>query len=177
MFYQNDVQVIKFPGSARLYRVDDRTTSSESVTFKPGEPISKDGSDSENYVSLIHEGEPVVGSSAIFIGICKKESTETSAANGTVEVTTVLGGITVLRGNANTATNVNTDAKWDALIGDSVTFNVTAVPIFTINEDEGDDPNVHGLKMIDADINSGKIDVLPSILACEGGPLTGQTMD
>ena len=92
-----DIKVIKSPGPTRTVRVDDRTTSGASATIKPGEPIKK----STNFAILLADGDPEVGTDE-FLGIAKKESTETSAADGVVEYYSMIPGLTELQGKVTT---------------------------------------------------------------------------
>jgi len=166
-----DIEVIKGRGPVRVAKVDDRTTSGTSATLKAGEPLKKSG----NFAILCATGDPEVGTDE-FLGVAAAESTETSTADGQVSYLSIVPGLTELRGKATTPGNMDTDAELLGLLGDYVAFDLTA-GVFTIDEDEGDDPNVHGLKIVAGDIVRGTLDVLVHALATEAAPLTGQTMD
>lgn len=164
---ENDLQVVKHPGPRRKYRAEDRTTSSQSATMKPGEPV-KVGGTGNNFAALIASGDPEAGTDE-FIGVVAKESDETSSADGHVEVTTVIPVITVIRGKATTTTNVDTESELNAILGDWVTFSYDDTN-FTIYAKEGSDPDVHGLKIVDGDINNYTVDVIAHGSACEASP-------
>ena len=166
-----DIKVIESPGSAREFNADDRTTSGASATLKPGEPVKRDNA---NFCLLVATGDPEIATD-LLVGVVKEESTETTSADGKVLVTTLLPG-SVLRGGATTAGNVDTAAKLLGLIFDYVAFDVTTGTV-TIDEDEGDDPNVHGLCIQDGDIDRGELDVTVHLNATMMAPLIGQTMD
>lgn len=136
------------------FRVDDRTTSSASATHKPGEPLKQSNG---NFALLLADGDPEQGTDA-FIGIALNESTETSSAEGSVDVEVVVPFVTRLRGRATTAANMDTDSELKAFIQDAVCFDLVA-GVFTVDEDEGDDPNVHSLVIVDGDIAKGTLDV------------------
>ena len=136
------------------FRVDDRTTSSASATHKAGEPLKQNNA---NFALLCADGDPEQGTDA-FIGLAHNESTETSAAEGLVDVEVIVPFITRIRGKATTAANIDTDAKLKGVLQDAVNFDLVA-SVFTIDEDEGDDPNVHSLVIVDGDINKGTLDV------------------
>lgn len=176
---QNDVWIIKYPGGNLLYNAEDRTTSSVTATIKAGEPVKRAGTGG-NFVQPLADGDPEI-STDIFAGVGAKESTETSTADGTVVVSQILGGVSILRAKATTVANIDTAAKLLALQGDYVCFDVTASTgtngIFTIDENQGDDPNVRGLQILTGDIVLGTLDVLVHALATSGAPLVGQTMD
>ena len=175
----NDVKVIKNPGTAFTFNAEDRTTTSITTTMKPGEPVKRGGTGG-NFVIPLATGDPEI-STDILVGIVAKTSTEGSTTDGEVEITQIDGGRTWLRADATTSTNIDTAAKLLALQGDYVTFDLTAVTgtngKFTVDENEGDDPNVHGLMIITGDFNKGTLDVLPHALATASAPLIGQTMD
>ena len=165
----NDIKVIKGAGATRVYEVEDRTDSGTSYTLKPGEPLKESG----NYMGLIATGDPELGTD-VFSGITRKESTETSTVDGKVEVITLNPGRTVLRGDPTTSTNIDTASELIAVMLNNVCFDLTASTgtngIFTIDEDEADDPNVHGLKIVDGDIDSLWLDVIPNVMTTEHAP-------
>lgn len=168
----NDIKVIKAPGSRRKRRVAAGTP----IAIERGEPLKKGGT-GNNFAVLLETGDPTVGSTIQpMLGIAAKDSTETAALDGRVEYVSLIPGQTVLRGRATTVANIDTDAKLAALEGDYVAFDLTGA-VWTIDEDEGDDPNVHGLEILGGDITRGTLDVLVHALATEAAPLTGQTMD
>lgn len=149
-------------------RAEDRTTSTHIATMKPGEPVEKGASGvvaaAGNFAVLALGGSPADGTN-LFLGVVKEESDETSALDGHVNIYLVGLG-SRLRGTATTPGNVDSIAKFDALVLDTVTFdgiaaatgNTTTTP-YTINENEGSDENVHGLQMLHCDILTGAIDV------------------
>lgn len=142
------------------FRVDDRDTSSASATIKPGEPVKQNNA---NFVLLCATGDPEQGTDA-FVGIAHNESDETSSAEGTVDVEVVAPYVTRIRGRATTSTNIDTDAELKGVLMDAVTFDLSSGD-FTIDEDETDDPDVHGLVIVDGDINKGTLDVYVKPLA------------
>jgi len=140
------------------FYVNDRTTSSASATIKPGEPVKlEDAVSGYNFALILATGEPNVTSSTRFVGIAEDESDETSTADGSVNVAIVVPFITKLRCKATTVANINTVAKVKLLWGHTVTFDLTST-VFTVDENEGDDPNDHGLVMVDFDIEKGLVD-------------------
>jgi len=167
----DDIKVVKNPGTAYKYNVSDRDTSSASATIKAGEPV-KTYSTNE-FVVIIADGDPEISTDQ-FIGVARKESTETATADGKVEVVTLIPMSTVLRGKATTAGNIDTASELLAYLNDWVTFDVTS-SVFTIDENETTDPNVHGLMIIGGDTTDKTLDVFvhPLVIAS----LVGQTMD
>lgn len=114
-----------------------------------------------NYADLILDGDPEAGTD-IFLGITKSASSNTATADGKVEVE-IVGPGTCLSGRMTTPANANTAALLLAIMGDFVAFDrsaATAVGVLTIDENEGSDPNVHGLFIVDGDIVKGTLEVL-----------------
>lgn len=173
----NDIKVVKNPGATETFKVDDRTSSSQTTNLLPGEPVKL----STNYVIALATGDPEIGTDE-FVGIVRKQSTETSSADGTVEVYTC-NTDTRLRGQATTTTNIDTAAELLGIIGDFICIDVTGAGtngptgVFTFDENEGTDPNVHGFKVIDGNTTKGSLDVSVHMNASQAAPLTGQTMD
>ena len=165
----NDIKVLNEHrvGTIKM-RVEDRTTSTHDFTIKPGEVVEKGASGavaaSGNFAVLALGASPVDGTN-LLIGICKEESDETTALDGHGVFYLMEYGVR-LRGKATTPGNIDTQAKFDALVLDNVTFDGIAdkgaSPVttpYTINENEGDDPNVHGLQIINGDIEGGTLEV------------------
>lgn len=169
---KNDVTIVDSTGGVvREFRVDDRTTSGASATIKPGEPVKKSG----NFVVLLATGDPEIGTDE-FVGIAVDESTETSSADGVVNVFVPAPGKSVMRCKATTTTNIDTDDELEGVLQDCVTFDLTGTT-FTVDENEGDDPNVHGLQIVDGDISKGTLDFVVQQNAGHGGGTVGQTRD
>lgn len=155
----NDIKVISGGQGVKQFRTDDRDTSSETATLKPGDVVKRGGA-GNNFATVALTGDPEVGTD-ILLGVVYSESTETASADGVVNVE-LISGDTVLRGKAATATNMDTDAELLLLLNDYVAFDRSAANsggTLTIDEDEGDDPNVHGLNILDGDIVKGTLDV------------------
>ena len=171
---KNDVKIVKHPGPVRQYDTEDLTNSDESTVLYPGEPVKRTDSTAD-YVERLETGDPEQGADE-FIGIVAKESTETSSADGKVNVYTLIPALTVLRAKAQTTTNINTAAKLLAYMHNWIVFDLTSTT-FTLDENAGDDPNKSGLKIIGGDITRYTLDVLVNAQVCEAGVKTGQTID
>jgi hypothetical protein len=169
---KNNYKVVRYPGPARTYLAEDRTTSSVTATMKVGEPVKVGGTGS-NFVKPLATGDPEVGTDE-FVGVVCRESDETSTLDGDVEVITCVPVRTVLRAKATTSTNVDTQTELDGLLNDWVCGDVTASSgtngVFTIDEDEATDPNGHGFKIVDGDIIAYTLDVIVHAMAGEGAP-------
>jgi hypothetical protein len=153
----NDYKLVKGSvGPTILCNAEDRTTSTLTVTMKPGELVKKGGTGG-NFVIPLLDGDPELGTDEV-VGLVRKESTETSSADATVEVILLVPGMQI-RGKVTTAANMNTAAELLAIMGDNVAGDVSSLAQ-TVDEDEGDDPNVHGFKIIAGDIVKGTIDFI-----------------
>lgn len=150
---KNDIKIINqsdgLAGKILSFNVEDRTTSGASATIKPGEPVKRGGT-GNNFVTLLATGEPVI--TAPMVGVAVSESTETSSADGSVQVFVPTPGVAVMRADATTAANLA-----DTILYDTVTFDLNA-GVFTVDEDEGDDPNVHGLQILSYDADADTVD-------------------
>ena len=177
----NSIQILKFAGDTRTYKVDDRDTSLIGATIKAGEPVVACG----NFAARVGTFQPRIATlNGRFIGVAQKESTETASANGVVDVITVIPGQTVLEGAATTIANVDTAAELLTYLNNYIAFDATTEPAsttaatITIDENDTDDPNGNGLILIDGSGDArGLCDVLVHILATAQGNLYGQTMD
>lgn len=153
---KGDVSIVELKNvSTRQFVREDRTTSSATATAKAGEPLKK-SADAANDVILLATGDPEIGTDE-FVGIAADESTETSTVDGVVNVYIPTPGITVMRAKATTPGNVNTAAERLGVLFDCVTIDLTG-SIFTIDEDEGNDNNVHGFVILDVNITNGDVD-------------------
>lgn len=167
---KNDVKIIKEAGGDYLqFDVQDRTSSSDTQLLV-GDPVKKSG----NYVIHLATGDPEIGTDE-FVGIVAEASTETSTADGTVMVFVPVAGKSILRCNATTAGNIDTAAELLGVQLDCVTFDLTSTT-FTVDENEGDDPNVHGLQIVGGDV-SGYLDFTIQQNAGLSGGTVGQTRD
>jgi len=152
---KSDVQIVDgagVPTPTRKFRVEAAATA-----ILVGEPV-KIGGTGSNYVIPLADGDPEVGTDRM-VGIAASASNETASADGTVEVYMILPDSTVMRAKATTGTNIDTDAELLLLLNDSVTFDFSS-STYTIDENEGDDPNVHGLIIVDGDIANKTLDFI-----------------
>lgn len=173
----NDIRVISGGHGVKQFKTDDRDTSSETATLKAGDVVKKGGA-GNNFATVVLTGDPEIGTD-VMLGVVHTESTETASADGVVDVE-MFGQGTVIRGKATTAANMDTAAELLLLLNDYVTFDRSAANsggTLTIDEDEGDDPNVHGLCIISGIVARGELDVLVHTNATIYGSLVGQTMD
>lgn len=149
-----DVKVVGGPsGGVFNWAVEDRTGTTTVASIKPGEPVEAGGT-GNNFALPCVNGDPVQAGSSRMIGIGASESTETSSADGYMDVEHIIPMATVLECAVTTPANVNTRAEFDGIQGDTVCFDAAAINAsrdttpFTIDEDEGDDPNDHGLVIV-----------------------------
>jgi len=172
-----DIQVLneQLFGTVKL-KVEDRTTSTHIATIKPGEIVEKGasgaGAASGNFAVLALGDNLGDDGTDLLLGICKEESDETSTVDGH-GVFYLLGLGVRLRGRATTVANIDTTAKLDALVLDNVTMDgitaatssTTTTP-YTIDENDGDDPNVSAFQILTGDIVEGLLEVRVVAATC-----------
>lgn len=136
------------------------TEANVKLGIEAGDAVKLTGTGT-NFADLILDGDPE-GGTDIFLGITKNAASNTAAANGKVLVELVGPG-SCLSGRMTTPANADTAAELLGIMGDYVCFDrsaATAAGVLTIDEDEGTDPNVHGLFIVDGDITKGTLEVL-----------------
>jgi hypothetical protein len=155
----NNLRILKGGYTVRRFR----TEANVKLGIASGDAVKAAQGTGTNYVDLVLDGDPEEATD-MFLGITRSGSTNTAAADGVVDVE-IVGPGTIIEGKANTAANVNTDAKLLGLLFDFVCFDrsaATAAGTITIDEDEGTDTDVHGLTILDGDIVKGTLLVTPT---------------
>ena len=142
-----DVTIVSTGGKEAL---PVRVFKTEAATSIEEGDLVKIGGTGNNFAVKIATGDPEVGTDRI-LGVAKADSSDTASAAGEVKVY-MIDNRTVLRANATTGSNLA-----DGLLLDSVTMDVTA-GVITIDEDEGDDPDVHGCVILDYDADEDTVD-------------------
>lgn len=142
------VSIISNPGPVLTFNVEAGAAGS----IIPGYPV-KIGGTGNNYVVGLATGDPEIGTDRM-IGVAVSTSTDTASADGTVQVQTVVPNMTVMRAEAQAGANLA-----DGILLDSVTFDL-ATGDYTIDENEGDDPDVHGLVVVDYDADADTVDFM-----------------
>jgi len=119
------------------WQVDD-TTSSSINPILVGE-LLKEADTSGNPYAIKMVATHAIGTAAPILGVSANDGTETSTANGVVDVYIPLPGV-IFAGKATTAANFDTQSEINALVGDQVTIDVSTtgtVDTQTIDEDDG----------------------------------------
>lgn len=116
----NDI-TLKEPGAfgtigTRRYQVQAAATA-----INPGEPVSK--ALGAQYVTALATNKPVVATD-FMAGIAMSTSTQTASADGYVDVLPLVPGVQYLI-KPNVAATWDTQAEYNALIGDRVLFDLT----------------------------------------------------
>lgn len=159
-----DVKIVDAPYNVVptiVCKVDDYTTSS-STQILAGEPVKLSAAGG-NVVVKLATGEPKIGTDIVF-GIAASDDTATATADGEVEVYAPLPGI-IYRCKATTPANLAEGIRYD-----TVTFDLTGTT-YTVDEDEGTDEDVHGLRIVDFDATNGTVDFEIKINATRYGAL------
>jgi len=135
------VSIVKGKNFTRRFETGANTLLSAGTPVKMG----------TNVVVALATGDPEIRTDQ-FVGITSNASTDTATVAGFVDVIVIIPGETVLRAPATTPANLAA-----GILGDSVTFDVTT-GVYTVDEDEGDDPDVHGLLIVGYDATNGTVD-------------------
>lgn len=93
-----------------------------------GQPVTK--ALGQRYVIAAADGTPVVGTDYL-AGIAMTDSTQTASADGEVWVMPLVPGV-IYGGAPETPASWDTQAEYDALVGDRVLFNLAA-GLYTIS--------------------------------------------
>ena len=112
---------------SRIYQV-----AASATLIYPGEPVKKNAVE-DAVVIKSATAEPVT-TDPTFCGIAVSTSTNTAAAAGTVEVYEQMIPGQTYRCAATTTTNIDTQAEYDALVGERVNFTLSGTT-FTVDED------------------------------------------
>jgi len=110
------------------------------------------------YVTPLVTNDQVIGTNTAIIGLAAGSSTHTALVDGYVDVYMPLPGI-VYEGYADTASNIDTQAKLDAYMNDRVQALVSATTIagdWTIDEDGGED-QTSPFMLVDGDFERGTV--------------------
>ena len=148
---KGDVRIYKNPYNSLptiTVKVDDRTTTSDTAIYA-GEPVKIYGAEGGNYATHLATAEPIIGTD-IVLGITASDSTETSTVNGEVEVYLPLPGV-IYACKATTPANLE-----EGILLDTVTFDLSGTT-YTVDEDEGTDENVHGLRILGYDSDTEEV--------------------
>lgn len=159
-----DVKIVDAPYNVVptiVCKVDDYTTSS-STQILAGEPVKLSAAGG-NVVVKLATGDPEIGTDVVF-GIAASDDTATATADGEVEVYAPLPGI-IYRCKATNPANLAEGIRYD-----TVTFDLTNAT-YTVDEDEGTDEDVHGLRIVDFDATNGTVDFEIKINATRYGAL------
>lgn len=123
----NDVIVLN-PGAFGTVGARKHNVAKEYTTvINPGEPVGKTLGGTDVYAALT--ATPSVGTTYL-AGIAVSTSTQTTTADGTVDVLPIVSGVVYL-GNPQTAADWDTQAEYDAKVGSRLKFNLSA-GVYTI---------------------------------------------
>lgn len=153
----NDIRVLKHGMTVQRFR----TEANAEVGLREGDAVKRGGTGG-NYAVLCANGDPEQATD-IFLGVTKGGSTNTASAAGVVDVELCVTG-TVLEIKANTPSNIATDANLLGVLNDYVAFDRSADTVagtLTLDENEGDDPDVHGFMILDGRITDGMLFCTP----------------
>lgn len=129
-----DIEILRTAGgNVPTYRWQ---TDAGDADIEAGFPVKLKAAGSP-YVIGLADGDLTIGTDTAMVGVAAGDSTHTAAADGYVDVYMPLPGI-VYQCDADTASNFDTQAEIDALVGDRITLDL-ASGVYTMDEDAGDD--------------------------------------
>ena len=151
---QGDITIKASNGVLNVPTISRQTEAGETdINF--GEPVKLKAAGS-NFAIPLATAEPVIGTTTALFGIAQSDSTHTATADGVVEVYVPQPGITYLC-DATTIANIDTQAKYDALVGNRVAFDLTGA-IFTVDENQADGATLAlYIENIDINVYPGKV--------------------
>ncbi len=155
----NNIRILKHGLTVQRFRTEANVT----VGIREGDAIKVAIGTGTNYAGVCLDGDPEQATD-MFGGVSRSGGTETASADGVIDVELVMPG-SILEAKATTTTNVNTDAKLLGLLFDCVACDrsaATAAGVLTLDEDEGTDPDVHGLMILDGRITDGMMFFTPA---------------
>lgn len=157
----NDVRIKDsyVPVPTREYQV-----AASSTLIYPGEPVKLSAAGAVDVIKLA-DNEPVIGTTTQVMGIAATTSTNTASAAGKVKVYVPLPGV-VYACKATTTSNIDTQAKLDALANDNVLFDLTSTT-FTVDENAGN-AATSGIQIVGGDYNKGEVYFTIRPDACRG---------
>lgn len=153
----NNIRILKHGMTTQRMK----TEANAYVGLRAGDAV-KIGGTGTNYAIPCLNGDPEQGTD-IFLGVTKSDATNTASADGVVDVEIAVPG-TIMEAKATTAANVATAAALLGVLMDFVAFDRsadTAAGVLTLDEDEGNDNDVHGMMILDGDITSALLRFTP----------------
>jgi hypothetical protein len=102
-----------------------------------------------NYVIPLADAEPVIGTTTNFVGFASNASTQTASVDGEVSVYVPANGVVYLA-PAKTLAAIDTQAEYNALVGNNVLFDLTS-SVYTVDQSATHDA-ANGLTIVDLNI-------------------------
>ena len=130
---QSDVTIIRTAGG-NVPTYEWQTEAGE-ADIKAGEPVKLKSAGSP-YAIPCADGDNTIGTDTSLIGIAASDSSHSASEDGTVMVYVPLPGV-VYEAKAKTGTNVNTEAKILAMVGDRKVFDLTS-GVYTVDDGAAD---------------------------------------
>ncbi|MFA6295525.1 MAG: hypothetical protein WC666_03860 [Candidatus Paceibacterota bacterium] len=128
-------------------------TEAAATAILAGEPVKLKAAGSP-YVIPLADNEPAIGTTTQLVGIAASDSTQTASADGSVMVYMPIPGV-VYACKATTTSNIDTQAKLDALCGDNVLFDFGS-STYTVDENAGN-AGVNGIQIVGGDYAKGVV--------------------
>ncbi len=131
-------------GQSMTFEMQYIVSSGGTNTISQGSPTKLNGYDAAGFgagaIIPMVDGDGTIGAASsrtIFAGIAKNQSNDTTATAGTVVVWAPVPGI-LYRGTTKLNTDVNTQAKLNALMGKRVVFDLSSGNVWTVDSGAAD---------------------------------------
>lgn len=134
----NDIQIVDVGGHAGLPTYQWQVASGAAASIGPGEPLKMSASASQ-YVVLQADADLTIGTDQPMPGVAANTSTDTTSADGVVQVWMPLPGV-IYRVRALTAGLADTASEINALIGEYDVIDLTS-SAFTLDTAAGSGAN------------------------------------
>jgi len=133
---RGDIQIFKNGAFGPVGTTKHAVAAGAAASIKAGELVLKSLGDASVVAwTANNTAKPVVGTDYI-AGISMSDSTDTASAAGTVEIMPLVPGAIYLA-NPETPASFDTQAEYDALVGDRVLLKTTAAGVQTILGTDG----------------------------------------
>ena len=162
---RNDIRIVS-PGPGSIPTLTYQVTSGAAASIKAGEPVLLTTIGTSVYAELADDGDPTIGTD-FWVGIAAKDSTDTVAAAGEVEVWMPLPGV-VYRAKAKSSTAADTAAEILALAQKRVPIDLTS-SVFTVDTAAADGATNGLILTGTGDASRNEVDFMISIRATNLG--------
>lgn len=147
-----DIRIVDNGGN-QVVNTEVWQTEANATDIYAGEPVRLKLAGSP-YVIPLADGEPTLGTTVATIGLAASDSTHTASADGEVEVFVAQPGVTYAI-KAKDSSNIDTEAKIKALVGNTIGIDLTS-NTYTIDTTDSS-AATGGLIIVGGNVNNQEI--------------------